>query len=85
MNGVQILLRWLGLETAAERAESAAMRVRGLEIARQAAPETRTDEEFERQRAALSLAVRDGEVDEDTAKDLLAEIDLRQAAGHTTR
>jgi NhaP-type Na+/H+ or K+/H+ antiporter len=81
---IRRLIGGLRLDTAAERAEAQAMRARGLEIATEAAAETRTDEDYEKQRAALSLAVRDSRLDEDTARDLIGDIDLRQAADRTT-
>jgi monovalent cation/hydrogen antiporter len=80
-------LRWviklLKLDTTAERAEADQMRQRGIAAAIDAAPEPKTDDDFEKQRTAVSLATRDGTVDEDTARALVADIDKRQAASHT--
>jgi NhaP-type Na+/H+ or K+/H+ antiporter len=80
-------LRWviklLKLDTTAELAEAAEMRQRGIAAAIDAAPEPKTDDDFEKQRTALSLGTRDGTVDEDTARALVADTDMRQAASHT--
>jgi CPA1 family monovalent cation:H+ antiporter len=80
-------LRWvvkrLKLDTHAERAQAEEMRRRALELATTAAPAPATDEDFEKQRNAIGLGVRDGEVDEGTARMLIADIDQRQAASHT--
>ena len=45
-------------------------------------PET-TDADYDAQRATLSKAVSEHEIDEETAKALIEDIDLRQAARHT--
>jgi Na+/H+ antiporter len=80
-------LRWmvklLKLDTHEEREQSAKMRRRGVDLATAAAPVPATDEDFEKQRTAVALAVRDGTLDEDTARSLISDIDQRQAASHT--
>jgi monovalent cation/hydrogen antiporter len=73
--------RWLRLDLSGELAESAAMRARARELL--AGVPDETDEGFDAQRAALGEAVSEHEVDEQTAKALIEDIDLRQAARHT--
>jgi monovalent cation/hydrogen antiporter len=75
------LARRLRLDLAGERAEADRMRETAREILA-AAPGT-TDADFDKQRAALGLAVTERRLDEETAKPLLDDIDLRQAASHT--
>ncbi|MFI7603418.1 cation:proton antiporter [Actinoplanes sp. NPDC049681] len=79
---VRWLVRRLGMDVRAETEQAAAMRVRGEEIAAGAATGN-ADGDFDRRRNALSKAVMEGELDEDTARNLIAELDLRQAAQHT--
>ena len=78
---IRTLIRWLGLDTSAERAEDRAMRARGLAVAEAAA--AGDDTAYEQQRRALSEAVMRREVTEETARELINDIDLRQAAGRT--
>jgi monovalent cation/hydrogen antiporter len=77
-----VLIRRLNLDTEAERVEAAAMRERGLAIAGAAiGPDgPGSAEDFDLQRAAVGTAVMQGEIDEDTARRLIGELDLRQAA-----
>ena len=78
-------LRWvsrlLKIDLSAERAAATKMVERGAEIVR-SVPGT-TDADFDQQRAALSKGVFDGTLDEETAKKLIEDVDLRQAARHT--
>jgi CPA1 family monovalent cation:H+ antiporter len=78
---IRTLIRWLRLDNSAELAEDRAMRERGLAIAEAAAPGD--DAAYDRQRHALSEAVMRREVSEETARELIGDIDLRQAAAHT--
>ena len=75
---IRSLVRWLRLDVAGEVEEARAMRARGLAIARAAAADG-----FEQQRLALGTALMRGEVDEKTARDLIGDIDLQQAAART--
>ncbi|MGX6606050.1 hypothetical protein ACWKSP_28560 [Micromonosporaceae bacterium Da 78-11] len=70
----------------AERAEAAAMREQGREIVAAAAaePAASVDASFDAQRLALGLGVRERRLTEDTARELIEDIDLRQAAQHVT-
>ena len=43
-----------------------------------------TDDDFDQQRAALGPAVSENRLDEETAKRLIEDVDLRQAARHTS-
>ncbi|MEV4642471.1 sodium:proton antiporter [Actinoplanes sp. NPDC049548] len=79
---VRWLVRRLGMDVRAEHEQAAAMRSRG-EAIMAAAAEGTADEHFDTRRNALSRAVMQGEIDEDTARRLIAELDLRQAAQHT--
>lgn len=78
--------RALHLDTKAEKDQARLMRRWGVELATAAAPNVdghMQDEDFERQRAALGRALANGDIDEETARSLVADIDLRQAASHT--
>ncbi|UQU64401.1 sodium:proton antiporter [Couchioplanes caeruleus] len=72
----------LGLDVRAEREEAETMRRRGEEIVAAAASGT-SDADFDRQRTRLGESVATGDIDEETARALIAEVDLRQAAQHT--
>jgi CPA1 family monovalent cation:H+ antiporter len=78
---IRTLVRWLRLDTSGELAEDRAMRARGLAIAEEAA--AGDDTAYEQQRLALSEAVMRREVTEETARELINDIDLRQAAART--
>jgi CPA1 family monovalent cation:H+ antiporter len=75
------LARWLNLDLSAERSAAADMRTRAWEIV-DGLPGT-TDVDYDAQRAALGRAVAEHEIDEETAKALIEDLDLRQAARHT--
>ncbi|MCY1137585.1 sodium:proton antiporter [Actinoplanes sp. Pm04-4] len=79
------LARKLKFDLTAERAATDAERARGREIVAEAAaqPEPDVDAGFEAQRLALGKAVRDRELSEEIARELIEDIDLRQAARHT--
>ncbi len=62
-------------------AVTAEMRATGEAIVA-AVPGT-TDADFDRQRAELGRAVAENRVDEETARRLVEDVDLRQAARHT--
>jgi NhaP-type Na+/H+ or K+/H+ antiporter len=75
------LARRLRLDLSGERAEAEAMRARARELL-SGVPGT-SDADYARQRATLSRAVSEHEIDEATAKAMIEDIDLRQAARHT--
>jgi len=79
---IRRLVSLLGMDVRAEREAAAAMHDRGREIVTEAAAGT-TDADFDRQRHGLAEAMMRDEIDEETARALIAEIDLRQAARHT--
>ncbi|MFI5938351.1 cation:proton antiporter [Actinoplanes sp. NPDC051494] len=79
---IRRLITLLRIDTKPERDREAQMRHRAENLVATAATGT-SDEDFDAQRTALSTAMMKGQVDEDTAKDLIAKIDLRQAARHT--
>jgi CPA1 family monovalent cation:H+ antiporter len=78
-------LRWvaraLKIDLTAERAAAAELLATGKRIVA-SIPGT-TDADFDQQRAALGQAVAERELDEETAKRLIEDVDLRQAARHT--
>ncbi|MFI7539935.1 cation:proton antiporter [Actinoplanes sp. NPDC049599] len=74
---IRTLIRWLGVDTSAEAEDARVMRVRGQEIA------AAVGAGYEGQRRALSEAMMRGELDEETTRRLIGEIDLRQAAART--
>ncbi|MFB9177906.1 cation:proton antiporter [Dactylosporangium sucinum] len=82
---IPLLVRRLDFDVTAERAESAALLSKGAAIARSAVTHTGplTDADFDVQRDALHQAVRNRDLDDDTARTLIHELDLRQAASHT--
>jgi CPA1 family monovalent cation:H+ antiporter len=79
-------LRWvsrlLKIDLTAERAAADAMHADGRSIVA-SLPGT-TDADFDSQRLALGTAVVESRLDEETAKRLIEDVDLRQAARHTT-
>ncbi|GGK95590.1 cation:proton antiporter [Mangrovihabitans endophyticus] len=77
------LTRWLKFDVRAERAEAEQMRETGRRIAAEAATDDDPDTAFEQQRLALGRAVMQRQLDEDTARRLIEDIDLREAARHT--
>ncbi|HET6484017.1 MAG TPA: sodium:proton antiporter [Actinoplanes sp.] len=79
------LARKLNFDLSTERAETAAERERGRKIAADAAarPAADADASFEAQRLALGKAVHDHHLSEETARALIEDIDLREAASHT--
>ncbi|MET0419340.1 MAG: hypothetical protein ABW022_25285 [Actinoplanes sp.] len=78
------LVRRLKFDRTTELAEEAEMRSRGREIVT-SAPVTSDDPEasFEAQRLAVAEAVHERRLPEETARELIEDIDLRQAARHT--
>ncbi|PRY19419.1 cation:proton antiporter [Pseudosporangium ferrugineum] len=79
---IRRVVRLLGIDVRAEQREAAARRRLGDEIAAGAAAGT-TDEDFDLRRNALSRAMMEGEIDEETARELIGKLDLRQAADRT--
>jgi CPA1 family monovalent cation:H+ antiporter len=84
---VKALARSLKFDLTADRAEEAEMRERGQKIIAEAVPEPalaigEADEAFERQRHALGQAVSEHRLTEEIARQLIEDIDLRQAARH---
>jgi NhaP-type Na+/H+ or K+/H+ antiporter len=75
------LARLLRLDLSGERAEAEAMRARARALL-SGMPST-SDADYDRQRATLGWAVSEHEIDEEIAKALIEDIDLRQAARHT--
>ena len=80
------LARRLKFDLSAERAATEAERERGNRIAAEAAaqPAADVDAGFEAQRLAVATAVRDHQLSEEIARELIEDIDLRQAARHIT-
>jgi monovalent cation/hydrogen antiporter len=80
------LARKLRFDLAAERSELAAMRERGRQIVTAAAAEPAADLDaaYDAQRLAVGRAVHDNELTEEVARELIEDLDLRQAAHHTT-
>ncbi|GAA3010601.1 cation:proton antiporter [Actinokineospora diospyrosa] len=80
------LTRKLGFDLTAERAEYTRMRAHGRKIATAASlPEGDPDASFDAQRFAVGQAVMRRQLTEDVARDIVEEIDLRQAAHHIGR
>ncbi|PPK63164.1 sodium:proton antiporter [Actinokineospora auranticolor] len=79
------LARKLDFDLDAERAEQRRLRDIGRQVVAETAaqPVTDVDAAFEAQRLALGRAVAQRRVTEDVARELIEEIDLRQAARHT--
>ncbi|WP_127499971.1 cation:proton antiporter [Actinoplanes solisilvae] len=79
------LARKLRFDVSGERAEDEKMRELGRRIAADATPKpfTDTDAAFEAQRLALGKAVYERKLTEEIARELIEDIDLRQAARHT--
>jgi CPA1 family monovalent cation:H+ antiporter len=82
---VKAMARWLGFDLAGDRAADTEMRERARQIIAEAAaqPAADIDASFEQQRHALGAAVQDNRLTEETARALIEDIDLRQAAHHT--
>ncbi|WP_433789463.1 cation:proton antiporter [Actinoplanes sp. CA-252034] len=78
------LARWLRFDLTAEHAEQERLRAVGREVMAEAAADPDSDTAYEEQRLALGRAVHEQRVSEDVARELIEEIDLRQAARHTT-
>ncbi|WP_239165138.1 cation:proton antiporter [Actinoplanes palleronii] len=80
------LAKRLKFDLTAERAEEEQVRERAHRIVAEAAaqPATDVDASFEAQRLALGRAVMERTVTEDLARELIEDLDLRQAARHTT-
>ncbi|WP_436524372.1 cation:proton antiporter [Actinoplanes sp. HUAS TT8] len=74
-------LRWLSrrlrFDVAGERAEAEALRKRGEALIEAAGSS------YDDQRAALGKALMERKLDEATARELIADVDLRQAAAHS--
>jgi NhaP-type Na+/H+ or K+/H+ antiporter len=75
------LARRLRLDLGGERAEAAQMRARALAVLATVPGET--DDAFDRQRARLGQAMAEREIDEETVRQLIEDLDLRQAARQT--
>jgi monovalent cation/hydrogen antiporter len=88
---VRTVARWLKFDLAEERAEDAEMHERGQKIVAEAQSSNQSsdqssadiDDTFERQRLALGRAVAEHRLTEEVARELIEDIDLRQAARHT--
>jgi CPA1 family monovalent cation:H+ antiporter len=78
---LRVVTRRLRFDLTGESAEAAQMTDRGRQI--MAAVPGDTDDAFDGQRLALGKAVRDRQLDEETARTLIEDVDLRQAARHT--
>ncbi|GAA0513519.1 sodium/hydrogen exchanger [Paractinoplanes deccanensis] len=80
------LARRLKFDLAAEHAEARAERETADQIVAEAAarPAADLDASFDAQRLALATAVRDHKIGQDVARELIDELDLRQAARHTS-
>ncbi|MBB2940462.1 CPA1 family monovalent cation:H+ antiporter [Actinoplanes lutulentus] len=78
------LARRLKFDVSAERAAAEQMRARGHElIAAAVSPgDASADALFDAQRLAIATAVRDRQITEEVARELVEELDLRQAARH---
>ncbi|MFI7587456.1 cation:proton antiporter [Spongisporangium articulatum] len=79
------LIRRLRFDTAADDAEDARMRARARELVAGAVEhaEPFSDEEFDAQRHAVETGLVLGEIDEETARRAVQDLDLRQAAART--
>ncbi|GID30278.1 cation:proton antiporter [Paractinoplanes brasiliensis] len=79
------LARKLKFDLRTERAETGKLRQYGRQLAAEAAarPASDVDASFEAQRLALGKAVRDRQLPEEIARELIEDVDLRQAARHT--
>jgi NhaP-type Na+/H+ or K+/H+ antiporter len=80
------LARRLRFDLAAENAEEERLREAGRAVVAEAAaqPAADLDASFEARRLALGRAVHDQQLTEDVARELIEELDLQQAARHTT-
>ncbi|AGZ38924.1 cation:proton antiporter [Actinoplanes friuliensis] len=84
---IRRLVGLLHLDTSGERREAEEMRTRGVEVMTAAAPARDggpTTDDYEKQRTAISTAVSDGTLDEETGRGLISDIDLRQAAAQAS-
>lgn len=79
---VRWVARALKIDLTEERAAAATMQDSGKAIV--ASMPGTTDADFDKQRTALGGAVAEGRLDEETAKRLIEDVDLRQAAWHTS-
>jgi len=75
------LARHLRIDRSADEETAAAMRARGREILDAMPGES--DADFDAQRLALGTAMMERRLDEETARRLIEDVDLRQAAQHT--
>jgi monovalent cation/hydrogen antiporter len=78
---LRLVARWLRFDLTGELAESAAMTDLGRQIV--ASVPGDTDDAFEKQRRELAVAVHERRLDEETARTLIEDVDLREAARHT--
>ncbi|MEU0554342.1 sodium:proton antiporter [Dactylosporangium sp. NPDC006015] len=74
---IPLLVRRLRIDTAAEHARDADLHARGVAVIEAAGPD------FDAQREALATAVYKEELDDATARSLIHDVDLRQAAHDT--
>ncbi|MEU8615179.1 sodium:proton antiporter, partial [Actinoplanes sp. NPDC048791] len=74
---IRLLVRWLRLDVRGEEEQARMMLARGVEIA------TAAGDGYDQQRLAVSEAMMRRELDEETARRLIGDIDLRQAAAST--
>lgn len=79
---VRWVARALKIDLTEERAAAATMQDSGKAIV--ASMPGTTDADFDKQRTALGGAVAEGRLGEETAKRLIEDVDLRQAAWHTS-
>jgi CPA1 family monovalent cation:H+ antiporter len=79
------LARLLKFDLSGERAAQERIREHGREIVARVAtePAADLDDSFEKQRLALGKAVTERDLTEEVARELIEDIDLRQAAQHT--
>jgi Na+/H+ antiporter len=82
---IRRVTRWLKFDLTAENTEADRMREQGREILAGAAvePAAGLDAGFDAQRRALGRAVAERRLSEETAREMIKEVDLRQAARHT--
>ena len=78
---IGMLTRALKFDTTGERSAAAAMDRAGEDIVA-SVPGT-ADADFDQQRLKLAEAVHERRLDDETARRLIEEVDLRQAAQHT--
>jgi monovalent cation/hydrogen antiporter len=82
---VRRLAAWLKFDLSGEKAQDAELREKASQIVAAAAaqPSKGIDDSFEKQRLALGQAVSERSLPEDIAREVIEDIDLRQAARHT--